>query len=85
MDSTEVDKGPLFEYSVNFAYFYIVFIMIGSFFLVNFFIGVLFLKYAEAQKEEVKGYTPEHISWIALQRMVVEAKVDHSMKNIPNT
>ena len=46
--------------------FYIVFIMLGSFFLLNFFIGVLFLKYSEAQRIENKGYTAEHINWIAL-------------------
>lgn len=66
VDSTVQNEGPKIENSTAYAYFYIIFILIGSFFLVNFFIGVLFLKYAEAQKAETKGYTDEHINWIAL-------------------
>jgi hypothetical protein len=66
VDSTEKDKGPSYEANTNYMYFYIVFIMLGSFFLLNFFIGVLFLKYSEAQRIENKGYTAEHINWIAL-------------------
>lgn len=48
VDSTDMNEGPKMENSTMYAYFYILFILIGSFFLVNFFIGVLFLKYAEA-------------------------------------
>lgn len=46
------------------AYFFVIFILIGSFFFLNFFIGVLFLKYTQAQKEEKKGFTPDNINWI---------------------
>jgi hypothetical protein len=48
VDSVDVDKGPRMENSTTYVYFYILFIMIGSFFLLNFFIGVLFLKYTGA-------------------------------------
>ena len=41
-----------------------IFILIGSFFLLNFFIGVLFLKYTQAQKNEQKGYTQANLNWI---------------------
>ena len=47
-DATRVDEGPIFENSPAYTMFYVVFIMIGSFFLLNFFIGVLFLKYTQA-------------------------------------
>lgn len=66
VDSTEADKGPSFENSTPYIYFYIIYIFIGSFFLLNFFIGVLFLEYAKAQREETKGYTPAHINWISI-------------------
>lgn len=36
--------------------FFIVFILIGSFFFLNFFIGVLFLKYEQASKKEDEGF-----------------------------
>ena len=45
LDVVGEDKGPLYENSKAQAAFYIVFILIGSFFFLNFFIGVLFLKY----------------------------------------
>lgn len=41
LDTTKVDEGPKFqETTINMLYF-IIFILIGSFFLLNFFIGVL--------------------------------------------
>ena len=55
-DVTAVDKGPKENASPLNAYFFVVFILIGSYFFLNFFIGVLFLKYTEAQQNEVKGY-----------------------------
>jgi len=48
VDATGVDKGPEIEASVVYSVFYMIFILIGSFFLLNFFIGVLFLKYTQA-------------------------------------
>ena len=63
IDLTDVNIGPLKEYSVINALFYIIFIFIGSFFFLNFFIGVLFLKFNEAQKREMKGFTPKDIGW----------------------
>lgn len=48
IDSTGIDEGPDVEASYAYIYFYILFIFIGSFFLLNFFIGVLFLEYAKA-------------------------------------
>ena len=85
VDSTEQNEGPRYEASTNFIYFYIVFIFIGSFFLLNFFIGVLFLEYAKAQREETKGYTSAHMNWIAIQHMITEAKVAHDKKHMPET
>ena len=48
VDATGVDKGPAKEATPIYAVFYMIFILIGSFFLLNFFIGVLFLKYTQA-------------------------------------
>ena len=48
------------------GFFFVIFILIGSFFLMNFFVGVLFLKYSQAAKNEQKGFTSEHLTWIAI-------------------
>lgn len=45
VDSTTTNMGPKEEASVANSLYFVVFIMIGSFFFLNFFIGVLFLKY----------------------------------------
>ena len=57
--------------------------MIGSFFFLNFFIGVLFLEYEKAEKNEKKGFTPPMIYWKELQRLIVEAKVPHELRYKP--
>lgn len=43
LDTVGEDKGPAFENDVGQSIFFIVFILIGSIFFLNFFIGVLFL------------------------------------------
>jgi len=52
IDVTKRDNGPKYEYSPSQSIFFVIFILIGSFFFLNFFIGVLFLKYEQAQKKE---------------------------------
>jgi Ion transport protein len=64
MDTTEIDRGPKIENSSYNGFFFVIFLMIGSFFLLNFFIGVLFMKYSQAAKNETKGYTEENLVWI---------------------
>jgi hypothetical protein len=45
LDSTKMDKGPSFEANKAMMLYFVLFIIIGSFFLLNFFIGVLFMKF----------------------------------------
>ena len=45
VDTVGVDEGPEQEHAVVYGFFFIIFILVGSFFLMNFFVGVLFLKY----------------------------------------
>ena len=56
-DATDVDKGPIENNNPLYAYFFIAFMLIGSYFFLNFFIGVLFVKYKEAEKNENKGFS----------------------------
>ena len=66
IDITKRDNGPKKENSPGHMVFFIVFIMIGGFFFLNFFIGVLFLNYEQAQKKEDAGYTKEQLYWLEL-------------------
>ena len=78
-----VDKGPAFENATYQAGFFILFILIGSFFFLNFFIGVLFLKYTQADKAEKKGFTDEHLDWIEMQTMILKASCPHEIAYRP--
>jgi Ion transport protein len=50
MDSYDTDSGPVINASVTEAIiFFILFLMIGQFFFINFFVGVLFMKFDEAR------------------------------------
>lgn len=84
LDAVGVDKGPEQEYSVINGFFFIVFILIGSFFLMNFFIGVLFMKYTQAAKNETKGYTEENLVWIDIQKMIIEQRCEFDLMNKPD-
>ena len=66
------------------AYYFIAFILIGSYFFLNFIIGVLFLKYNEAQKAENQGFTEQHLHWMDMQRMIIDAQPDFESTNVPN-
>lgn len=48
VDATNIDQGPELNAAPYNAYFFVIFIFIGSFFFLNFFIGVIFLNYEEA-------------------------------------
>lgn len=63
IEFTDKDKGPTVNNNYGYTIYFISFIMIGSFFLLNFFIGVLFLEYNKAQKEEQKGFSDNDLHW----------------------
>ena len=63
--------------------YFIIFILIGSFFFLNFFIGVLFLKYDQAQMEEKKGYPAEGFVWMDIQKLIMAATPEYESTNIP--
>lgn len=59
IDVTKKDNGPQYEASPGYAGFFIIFILIGSFFFLNFFTGVLMLKYEQAQRREEAGFNKQ--------------------------
>lgn len=72
MDSVDVNQGPSYNYSdIQAIIFFILFIMIGQFFFINFFIGVLFMKFQEARVEEELGFTEEDLKWIDIQKLIL--------------
>ena len=80
---TKKDNGPKYEASPGQSIFFVIFILIGGFFFLNFFIGVLFLRYEQAQKQAEKGYSSQQLYWLELQKLVVSAKVPHEDRHKP--
>jgi NADH:ubiquinone oxidoreductase subunit 3 (subunit A) len=65
--------------------YFVIFIMIGSFFFLNFFIGVLFLKYNQAQKEEQKGFSSQDLGWMDIQRLILSSNPEYETTNVPSS
>jgi hypothetical protein len=78
-----VDKGPKKENSKQYMIFFVFFILLGSFFFLNFFIGVLFMKFNAAQREEQKGFTSKDLGWMDIQRLILAANPDYETTNVP--
>lgn len=82
IDSATSDEGPTKDNSPMFAIFYIIFILVGSFFFVNLFIGVIFYEFNNARKNEQKKNsffrTEEQQKWIEMHKLILKAKPEKS-------
>ncbi len=79
LDSTEVEQGPSKNATPAIAYYFVVFIFIGSFFFVNLFVGVMFLNYKEAKKFDPlfkSTLNDREARWIDIMRLIAEAQPD---------
>ena len=54
LTNTSFAWQPIKNYNPNWAIFYVIFMLIGSFFFLNLFVGVLYERFTEMQKE-LKG------------------------------
>lgn len=83
-DSVDVDVGPEIDYSLSLASaFFLVYIMLGSFFLLNLFIGVLFVKFNQAKSENEKGLKPRDLAWMDIQRLILSQSPEYETTNVP--
>ena len=86
VDGSGVDAGPQ-QAAVPYAsYFFIVTIFVWTFFFLNFFVGVIFMNYEEAQKSEKESWlmTKRELEWVDIMKMIVKAKPDLETTNVPN-
>lgn len=75
-DVTQVNHQPKRGNSKENAYYFVLFIFIGSFFLVNLFIGVVFDEFV-ATKTDLEGFgflTERQREWVETQRLLQRAK-----------
>jgi len=85
IDSTSIEKGPQKDANIIYSLYFVGFILVGSFFFLNFFVGVIFLNFEEAQKEERAALilNDKQIEWIDIMKMVIKAKPDLETTFIP--
>jgi len=82
-DASDVDRGPIKDNCWICPYFFVTYIMIGTFFFLNFFIGVLFLNYVKAKEQETRGLTEKHLTWKDFLRMILQAQPDFESLHVP--
>ena len=72
-DTTEVDLQPIRDNNPYYCLFFAFFIIVGSFFVMNLFVGVTIDKFNEMKEKQEKSVflTDEQQSWVTIQRLLV--------------
>lgn len=88
MDVVDPEHSPKrnsFKYG---AYYFLFYILIGSFFLLNMFMAVIFQKFTEAKLRETsligQGLTKDQQVWVELQKLAVESKPNIEVSSPPS-
>ena len=86
VDGAGENAGPEVAAVPYASYFFIVTIFVCNFFFLNFFIGVIFMNYEEAQKAEKESWlmTKKELEWVDIMKMIVKAKPDLETTNVPS-
>jgi len=82
VDMTEIDLQPIRDNNQYYCIFFVLFIIVGSFFVMNLFVGVTIDKFNEMKdKQEGKSVflTPEQRNWVAIQKLLVDIRPTRKM------
>lgn len=88
-DANEDSVGPIKDGNILIAYYFIAFILIGSFFFLNLFTGAICYHFDKAHKNEKSCMyaflTEDQNKWIEMQKLILTAKPDLSFLYIPKS
>ena len=77
VDARAIDLQPVRDYNMWMCVFFVLFIVVGGFFVINLFVGVTIDKFNE-MKEKQEGnsmfMTEEQKTWVAIQKLISGAK-----------
>ena len=79
-------KGPIKNSNTYSFYYFMFFILIGSFFFVNLFIGVIFFHFNRARYGENNlgiFLNEDQRRWMDIQKLILQVKPNYSIKKIP--
>jgi len=89
-DAGKAEDGPSYNGNVAFgAIYFITFIIIGALFLMNLFVGVIFLQFQSEQdaekKERYKYVSDDQMKWIQMQDLIADAKPNFDVTAPPES
>lgn len=90
VDCADVDEGPNKGGQWYYAYYFVIFLMIGSMFLLNLFVGVMFVEFTRVQKKETSTFgdiimTEAQLNWLEIHKMILRAEPDYNSRTVPPT
>eukprot|EP01043_Picozoa_sp_COSAG02_P025790 COSAG02_NODE_1462_length_12490_cov_71.373820_8_plen_1201_part_00 len=68
MDATEVGRSPVRDTNPLWSYFFIIFVVINNFFLLNLFVGVIYEKYLAIRMAGMEKLTKDQRQWLSIMR-----------------
>jgi Ion transport protein len=78
MDTVAPGTAPKLNANPSAAFYFIIYLFISSFFLLNLFIAVIFEKFTEARLRETaligQGLNKDQQLWIEMQRLILQSK-----------
>jgi MFS family permease len=71
-DAVGIAVGPKPGGGILNAYFFVFFVWVGNFFFINLFVGVLFLNFEKAQRDEKEAMLldGDEVKWVDMMKMI---------------
>jgi len=87
-DANTASNGPTYNNTKIFGMIYFIFfVLIGALFLMNLFVGVIFLQFSEEQKKEKNQKYPlvteNQMKWIQMQELIATSKPEFDLTAPP--
>lgn len=85
INSNDIEKGPIFMSNILNGYFFVVYLLIGSFLFLNLFVGVIFKEFEDAIAEEKAAMMlkDSQIAWVDMMKMIIKSAPDLETTNRP--
>jgi hypothetical protein len=83
-DVTAVDKHPVIDAAVGYTFFFVFFIFLGSFFVINLFVGVVINKFGEVKAESGNVslfLSDDQVEWVKAQKAIMKSKAPMRFKS----
>ncbi|OMJ72778.1 hypothetical protein SteCoe_28696 [Stentor coeruleus] len=84
VDARDTENSPSRDSNPYIAYYFVIFVFVGSFFFLNFFVGVVFDKFNWAKKNEISStsllLSKDQLLWVEIQKLLTRAKFTFETK-----